>query len=430
MDIPKFTEVGQKLSFFKNYSSLLWPLVISLVAVFFLVLSPLMGSKLKKKMAVESVSKGRNAKSLILSAVSRRQSEEEKKYQDAYENDANQIALLVNQSSRRELLSYKIFPEPKDTSMLIFDEFGREFRDALDKLIVSINALDCPTEVELERVLSNSGSSVSRTRRRSRGVGLARSRGRSGYSRLGEIDDMIQSELCRVKAQSASVYGNPVDLSGYEFWEEYEYSGMEEAVEDCWYWQLAYWIIGDVTDTIGAMNSGSDSVFTSSVKRLMSLSFSGSSARRTRLRTRSRSRPRSRSSAAAPHYVRSINDELTESYTTRLCDDDIDVVHFNISVLVRIKDVPLFMQELCSAKRHEFRGFSGNEQEQISEHNQITILKYDIGPIDRNSGEHELYRYGEDAVVKLDLICEYIFNKKGYDEITPKSIKESLKRPA
>ena len=41
---------------------------------------------------------------------------------------------------------------------------------------------------------------------------------------------------------------------------------------------------------------------------------------------------------------------------------------------------------------------------------------------------HRLYRYGDDAVVRLDLICEYIFNKNGYEKIKPESVKkESVK---
>ena len=37
---------------------------------------------------------------------------------------------------------------------------------------------------------------------------------------------------------------------------------------------------------------------------------------------------------------------------------------------------------------------------------------------------HKLYRYGEAAAVRLDLICEYIFKKDGYDEIKPETIEE------
>lgn len=87
------------------------------------------------------------------------------------------------------------------------------------------------------------------------------------------------------------------------------------------------------------------------------------------------------------------------------------------------------MQQLCSAKQHKFRGFWGESQEQVFKHNQITILQSQITPIDREDDTHSLYRYGEDAVVRLDLICEYIFKKSALDEIKPKSVEEFLKRP-
>jgi hypothetical protein len=86
------------------------------------------------------------------------------------------------------------------------------------------------------------------------------------------------------------------------------------------------------------------------------------------------------------------------------------------------------MQQLCSAKQHKFRGFSGEEQEQVFKHNQITVLESNIRSIDREDATHNLYRYGEDAVVVLDLICEYIFDKNGYDEIKPELVKELLKK--
>jgi len=85
-----------------------------------------------------------------------------------------------------------------------------------------------------------------------------------------------------------------------------------------------------------------------------------------------------------------------------------------------------FMQQLCSAKQHKFKGFSGKEPEQTFKHNQITILESNIGAIDLASQTHNLYRYGQDAVVKMDLICEYIFDRKGHDEIKPKAVKDLL----
>jgi len=402
MDIPKFKDLIQKLGFLRNYSSLILPVIIILVGVLLFIPTRLMSSKLKKRIADESVSIGKRVQSLSESAVSHNQWEVEQGYQQAYETDANQIALLAKQSGQRQLLSYKIFPGPKDTSTLIFKEFGQHFRDAVDGLIARVNALDCPTDAELQRGLQ--GSSLPRSRR-----------GRS-RERLSEVDATITDVLCREKAESAWVYANPADLSGYEFWKEYEYSGMDTAVEDCWHWQLAYWVIEDIFDTIDVLNSGSNSVFTSPVKRLMDVSFAASDKRT------------GKNMAERPRYVLSVEEgALTEPHTGRFCSNDIDVVHFNVVVAVSTKAVLPFMQQLCSAKQHKFRGFSGEEQKQVLKHNQITVLESNIRSIDREDTTHDFYRYGEDAVVELDLICEYIFNKNGYDETKPQSVKEMLK---
>jgi len=413
MDISRFKDVIQKLNVFKSYSSLLVPAVIGLVSVLLFIPTQLMSNKLKKQIADTSISKGKQVKSLSISAVTLEQWKEEQKYQQAYERDANLMALSARQSSQRQLLSYKIFPEPKDTSMLIFEEFGRRYREGIEELIGRVNGRDCPTEAELQRSLqSSSGSRPGRRR---------------AHWRMREVDAAITDILCREKAESASVYANPVDLGGYEFWgkgedksdkgEKFEYAGIEEAVKDCWYWQLGYWITEDVIDTIGSVNSGSNSVFTSPAKRLLSVSFT----RRDQM-----SRSREKSAGNRPSYVFSIEDGLTESCTGRFSNDDIDVVHFNVTVVVSIKAVLPFIQQLCSVKEHKFRGFFGVEQEQVSKHNQITVLESQITPVYREDETHELYRYGEDAVVELDLICEYIFNKS-YDEVKPEVVKKEHK---
>jgi hypothetical protein len=393
MDVSQFKDLVQRLGFLKNYSSLILPVIIVLVGVLLFIPTQLMSSKLRKRMAVESISIGKRIQSLSKGTVARNQWEVEQEYQQAYKRDADQTALLAKQSAQRELLSYKIFPEPKDTSTLIFEQFGQQCRDAVDGLIARVNARDCPTDAELARSLQ--GSNL----RSGRGMGR-----RGLYGTLGEVESTIRDVLCREKAESAFVYANPIDLSGYEFWDEYEYVGRDEAVKDCWYWQLGYWIIEDVIDTIGALNSGSNSVFTSPVKRLVAVSF-----------TLTDRRARGRMiDVKRPSYVLSSIEALAEPCTRRLSDVDIDVVHFNVVVLVSTKAILPFMQQLCSAKQHKFRGFFGDEQEQIFRHNSI----------DREDETHRLYRYGEDAVVELDLVCEYIFNRSGYDVVKPESVKK------
>ncbi|UCE99377.1 MAG: hypothetical protein JSV82_09490 [Planctomycetota bacterium] len=408
MDIPQFKDIIRKVAFVKNYSSLVIPVVIGLVGLLLFIPTGLVNSELGKRITKESVSIGKSVTSLSRSVVSRDQWREEQDYQQAYESDANQAALLAEQSTRRQLLSYRIFPEPKDISTLIFKEFGRKYRGAIKELITRINARDCPTETELQRHLqSSSGSYV---------------RGRASLGRLSQVDSAIADVLCREKAESAFVYANPAVLAGYEFWEGYEYPGMQRAVEDCWYWQLAYWVIEDVIDTIDALNSGSNSVFSSPVKRLLGVSFmvggDGGGSKQSKQNIY----------FTRPNYVLYPEDGLAESCTERFSNVDIDIVHFNVVVVVNSQSVMSFMQQLCSAKEHRFAGFLGEAEEpKTFKHNQITILESNIFPIDREDSAHELYRYGEDAVVKLDLICEYIFNKKGYDEIKPPAIKELLK---
>ena len=150
MGTSKFKDVIQNV--FKNYSSLLVPAVIGLFAVLLFIPTQLMSGKLKKQIMNESITKrGKEIQSLRNSAVARDQHIEERKYQDDYKNDANEMALLAKQSAQRQLLSDKIFPEPKDMSAFIFEDFGQQFREAVRGLLARVNARDCPTDIELER---------------------------------------------------------------------------------------------------------------------------------------------------------------------------------------------------------------------------------------------------------------------------------------
>jgi len=431
-----FRVLIQKLIIFKNNSALLLPIVIALVGILVFIPTQLMSSKLKKRIESESVSKiGNSIQSLSETAVSREQWEMERERQGDYARDAERIALLSKQSTQRELLSYKIFPEPKDKSQFTFVEFGRRYCAALEALVTGINARDCPTDAELNRALDkSSGISGPESGYRSMGSYMRTMTSGTSYRKGSDVKNTIADEICRERAESASVYMNPVNLSGYGYWKEYKYeSQVGEAVEDCWYYQLAYWVIEDVIDTIGTMNAiaGSNSVLTSPVKRLISVNFNlgggrygmaGSYAARGLL---GKSRGERAGVDDRPVYVLSLQDASMEPYTGRYCNKDIDVVHFSVAVVVSAKAVLPFMQQLCSAKEHKFSGFSGNEQEQISKHNQITILESKISSINREELAHSLYRYGDEAVVELDLTCEYIFNEAGYEEIKPASVKEA-----
>jgi hypothetical protein len=113
---------------------------------------------------------------------------------------------------------------------------------------------------------------------------------------------------------------------------------------------------------------------------------------------------------------------LCQPWTGRKCDDQIDVIHFSLSVIIRADDVLKFMAELCSEKEHNFAGYKGNQKPEKYKHNQITILQSSIGPVDRESTEHKRYYYGENPVVMLTVVCEYDFVRQGYDPVKPKFI--------
>ena len=112
--------------------------------------------------------------------------------------------------------------------------------------------------------------------------------------------------------------------------------------------------------------------------------------------------------------------------TGRFCNADLDVMHFSISVVVDADQVVPFIQELCSAKTHKFYGWDGKGDEQTFKHNQITALETNVTPVDLEDVDHSTFRYGPGVVLTLDLICEYIFPRAGYDEIKPQLVKNDI----
>jgi hypothetical protein len=423
MNVPNFKNVLQKISVLKSNPSLLVSIIIIVVAVVLFIPTRLISGKLKEQIKKQSITNAEKIRRI--DAVSAEQWKLQQQYQQAYADDANQIALLAKQSTQRELLSYKIFPEPKDKSVLIFEEFGKQFRAEVKQLLADLGATESPTDSELERILERSAGR-SRLGRRSSISTMGDRMGQSSYGLFSQLDATIIDEVCLDKAKSGRVYANPTDVDGYEFWDKYEYSGIDEAVKDCWYWQLGYWIIEDVIATIDMCNSGSNSILTSPVRRFLNLDFALVGRRRVGPRP-TRAVSRSSEGDNEPKYVMSAYDGfVTPPCTGRFSNDNIDVVHFNVAVVVAADSIFPFMKQLCSAKEHKFKGFYGEGPEQSLKHNQISILESNIETIDPKSLAHRLYRYGEDAVVELNLICEYIFDKEGYEQIKPKVVIEAL----
>lgn len=415
--------------FIRKYIALLIPAGIVLVALLLLIPTVITGKTLRKEMKT-SLGQLRSVQSWSEDVPSSDQAAIEAGYQDAHAKDAQAVELRVKQCTMRDLISYRIFPKPTDTSVQIFTDFGEKFNEKIDSLVRKMNARGAPTDMEVAAELTHSGHvdgsrstaypTLSRRRPRVRGI---------KQRPIIDVGSAIKDAFLEKRAKEISVYASEYLFGLYSFWTDYEYMGTQ-AIEDCWYSQIAFWLYEDAVDTIVAMNRGSDNVLTSPVKRLVGVAFngiaeysnpsgSGSTGSRSRVRV-PRNFPRYMTENASSALQ-------VEPWTTRICDEDIDVVHFSVSVVVESKAVLSFMKELCRAKEHSFHGFDGKAPEENYNHNQITILEYSQEPVVRDEISHEKYRYGNAAVVKLNMICEYIFYRTGYDEIKPEKVKDLLK---
>lgn len=399
----------------RKYSALLPSMAITGAALLLFLPTMLVGNKVKDKME-QSAQKARTVRSLLQDVPSKYEPQQVKSYMDKLEDEVEKIKKTAIQSSQRNLVTYDyvIFPEPKDPSSQVYLEFGTHYSSAVEKLIQEMNALDAPSDSEI----------------RARTGGGARPNYRM-VNQTVDVQDPMVDALCLTRAQEISVYANPSAFSWYSFWEKYEFSGKDQALEDCWDSQVVLWIYEDIADTIRKMNGESGKVLTAPVKRLLGVSFSGPVVAESNL-TRNRYSPRRgglMQMRDIPNYVTPWRTSkfIPVSPTARISNQEVDIIHFAVSVIVDNRFVLSFMKELCTEKPHTFfPDFDPQGQPVESRHNQITILQSDLKVVDKSGPDHELYRYGKAAVVRLDLICEYQFERDGYDMIKPDPVKKRL----
>ena len=415
-------------SFFKKYTALLPSIVITMVALLLFLPTMLVGRSVKEEME-DSVKLAGNVSQLSRKVPSQDTPGQIENYMNHFEEDAEKIETMAVESSMRELIYYNVFP-PKDTSTQLYVNFGEKYRIAIENLLDNMNALDAPSDAEIRNQTGGDSRDLRTTRTTRRTT-----------RNDNEVDPMLDA-LCLKRSQEISVYANPSVFAWYDFWKEYEFLDEDQALEDCWDSQVAFWIYEDVVETIRKMNEGSQAVSSSPVKRLLGVSFTGP----VEIETSRGSNARSTQTVGfrdKPEYLLSAGGQgamgggntpvstasvfVSSSLTGRSGDKDVDVIHFAFSVLVDNRFVMAFMKELCSEKAHVFRAeFKEDGQEKSSSHNQITILNNDISVVDKQDPDHEFHRYGNGAVMRLDLVCEYQFYRKGYDVIKPKPVKELL----
>ncbi|MBM4025923.1 MAG: hypothetical protein FJ280_11040 [Planctomycetes bacterium] len=413
--------------FLRNNLALLVPILIAVVALLLFVPTTLLSGRLRHKIKSDSVDVARQIDSLVQEVAEAAQAEALEPYIEAYAQDANAIEDAIRQTTLRELLDYRVFADPNQTSQLVFDPFRRKYLEAVEAMLERVKAGDPPTDVEIYAALEASRATSGRGR-----TGMTRagtSAGRLNVRGMSPLDRKIVEKICEDRAKTIKVYINPIDLGGYLYWSEWKFEDWDKAIRDSWYWQMAYWMLEDVLTTVEQMNKDADHVLRSPVKRVMNVQF-------TQTRTGRVTIGRSRRATAArdkqtPTYVTNVRNAMsatpcTGRFSSPAEDAVMDVMHFQVTVIVRAAEVMHFMQELCSAKTHKFRGWFGDQPEQTYQHNQISILESASGPVDREHFDHSSFQYGEDEVVSLDLICEYVFHVPAYAAIQPKVVADDI----
>ncbi|MFA5554383.1 MAG: hypothetical protein WDA68_07505 [Phycisphaerae bacterium] len=431
LDISQLKTLAAKLGVLKIYSVFILPAVLIAVALFLLfILSPLMGLGLRNQINQTSISSGRQISSLISENISQKQIQAEREYQDILAQDANEIAQRVRQTTQRALLTYNLFPEPQDKSALIFNNFGRRYHEVVEKLVEQIGGKEPPSLAEIEENLKKAtGYSPDSSRFSTDAMeGFMPQR----QLQANEVEQTIIDELCRSAAKSGLCYINILELPGYDYWDigsvagagalrvkRYQYSDTEQSVRECWHWQLGYWIMEDIFETIAAMNSDCSNILTCPVKRLVALTFGAETSFRMGQEVSSMF-------SIAPSYVSSENPGLAIPLSDRSNNNKIDTVHFQLNVIVRADSVMSFMEQLCTAKQHVFKGWDGNAPPKTFQRNQIVILNAQMNPVSEQDTAHQLYRYGDGKMVSLELTCEYIFDSEAYDAVKPSFLKSQV----
>jgi len=430
IDLNTIKELIKKLSFLKNNLALLVPIGIVVFAALLFIPTQLLSARLKATIQQQSVKPAGDIDRLIREVGASGQAQAMEGYLSAYKQDPCDMAELMKQTTMRELLTYKIFPDTNETSPLLFDPVRREYMAGVEAMIHRLGAGGPPSDGDIDAALEKSRG---RSMYGRGGGGATTAGGVPGYGGgtgrnfrlLTETDRKIVSKLCEDRARGVRIYASPAEIDGYSFWSDWKFEDKKKAIRQSWYWQMAYWILGDVVDTIEKMNESGTCVLDSPVKRITVVSFT-QSKQGTRM-IGGRRRMRKTTTDQFPSYAINLKTAMAAPPCTgRYCNEETDSMHFEVYVLISADKVMPFIQELCSAKTHKFRGWHDDKPEQTFKHNQITVLESNIIPIDLEDPEHGSYRYGNEAVVGLDLTCEYLFIKAGYEEVKPELVKNDI----
>ncbi len=393
------------------------------------------------------------------------------------EEDKKNVIDFCKMTSSRPFLFIKIFPfAPQDVRKQYYTNFGGEYCKAIENYLNVLHASDKPSALEEKNYLDNS----KRTTTDPAGGGADMRRGGGGDLGMGmtsgSADQKLLIEMREKRAEEISVYANLESFVLYDFWQNHDGSTgtTAELQNDSWYSQIAHWIQEDVVLSINKINSTSNSVSENPVKRLIEISFSGPAAtsgsgsgaaagvggramvgamRARPITTAARGAINSSGIGVASrtgnigslpgivenagggagatgarsgiNALQSPSYQMTIPWTGHYTNTLTDVYHFTTSMIVESNKVNELINALQSAR---------SNPDGTNSRNQITVLQYDLLPVNIQAEEIDGYYYGSGSLVQANIICEYVFFKAGYDSKVPESIKggatEATAKPA
>ena len=344
-------------------------------------------------------------------------------------DDQEAVLALVQATTERSLLSQDVFPRPRDriTTNSLYKQFAENYTGFLTQLRQMIGAGERPTQTEqdtaLEQLTRSDGASANWA---SSTINPAGRSGRfGGTASATDLQSLrLIVELRQRKAKSMKVYAPSEAFCCYTYWRgQPEAASMKKMIKESWFTQLAAWIQEDVALAIMQMNAESPNVLTSPIKRLMAVQFSGQTPTGQATRAVSSSTPSrmTRTEGEASELLPEYYDEaaaagdIKKAYTGRLGNDLIDVVHFDVIVVMEDSRIGDFINALQGPK------YTSRENYPRA---QITVLGLNVESIDLESHAADGYYYGPGALKRVLLPCEYFFFKKGYQRFKPREVIE------
>lgn len=359
----------------------------------------------------------------------------------------------VRQTSNRPVIMADYFPEPKLDIIIASRHFAENYVRVVEDHVTQLKAGDRPSLLEEQKIREDyqrgqvttdgtrggGGTAGGGTP----GVGLGMG-GRMGGERT-VVDDLIDNAR-RKRAESIRIYASTGEFMGYDFWKNQPEQPRDQMLRDSWFTQIAAWIQQDVVDAVNEVNKDSASVMTSRVKRLLEVAFgggalgSGAATRRTgggvsmaggggtrSVKTEGLGRRVTGSDSSLPEYVlkgggnrtgattAAVSGQMTTSWTGRTSDSFMDVVQFEVGVIVD-----------STAIHHVINALQGEKTSQDCERSQITVLQLITNTVDIQAERDAGYYYGSGSLVELRVICEYVFFHQGYAALIPNVVADTL----